>query len=70
MRTGEIIMPKLISGVTVYTLLEVAARLGVSTRTVRSYLKTGRLKGTKWGRSWHISEQNLRDFVNGENVRD
>lgn len=33
---------------------EVADELGVSTKTVREYLKTGQLKGRKAGTNWRV----------------
>lgn len=64
--TGERRMPKTIAGRIVYTLDEVAERLGVSERSVREYLRTGRLRGQKYGRSWHITQENLQTFLDGE----
>ena len=50
----------------VYTLTEIEPILGVSHRTLLTYIKDGRLKGVKIGGKWKVSGENLRKFVNGE----
>jgi excisionase family DNA binding protein len=47
----------------VYTIEEVAKHLKVSTRTVREWLRSGKLKGLKAGRLWRIREEELRAFL-------
>lgn len=42
---------------------EVAEKLRVSRLTVMSYLRSGVLKGTKVGRLWRISEEDLSSFL-------
>lgn len=42
---------------------EVAERLAVKPRTVRDWLKAGKLQGMKAGRLWRISEESLREFL-------
>lgn len=49
-----------------YTLTEIEPILGVTHRTLLTYIKDGRLKGVKVGGKWKISEDNLRRFINGE----
>lgn len=49
----------------VYTLEEAAEVAKVSTRTLREYLKSGKLKGAKMGSAWRILEENLREFLAG-----
>lgn len=51
---------------TLYTLTELESVLGVTHRTLQSYIKDGRLKGVKIGGKWKVSEENLRKFINGE----
>ena len=53
-------------GVTVYTAAETAELLHVTERTVRGYLKKGMLTGQKIGGDWAISEENIKDFLNGK----
>ena len=49
-----------------YSLEEVAAILGVSVRTMHTYVKTGKIKAVKIGGSWKVSTSNLQKFVDGE----
>jgi len=58
-------MPKHIAGETLYTVPELQKLLGLSDRSIRRYFREGRLKGRKIGRSWHITERALQDFLRG-----
>lgn len=51
---------------TVYTLTELEPILGVTHRTLLSYVKSGRLKAVKVGGKWKVSKDNLAKFINGE----
>lgn len=53
-------------GIKMYSIKEVAQILNVTHRTLSAYLIDGRIKGQKIGNKWHISEQNLKNFLNGE----
>ena len=55
-----------LDGLTLYTLTELESVLGVTHRTLQSYIKDGRLKGVKIGGKWKVSEENLKKFINGE----
>lgn len=44
---------------------EVAARLKLEPKTIREWLRTGRLKGIKVGRFWRIEESVLEDYLKG-----
>lgn len=50
----------------VYPLTEIEPILGVTHRTLLTYIKDGRLKGVKIGGKWKVSGENLRKFINGE----
>ena len=50
----------------VYSLTEIEPILGVTHRTLLTYIKDGRLKGGKIGGKWKVSGENLRKFINGE----
>lgn len=50
----------------VYALTEIEPILGVTHRTLLTYIKDGRLKGVKIGGKWKVSGENLRKFINGE----
>ena len=54
-----------------YTLKETGERLHLSETTIRKYLKNGRLKGTKLGKVWRISESDVAEFLatNGGTTR-
>jgi excisionase family DNA binding protein len=51
----------------VYSLTEIEPILGVTHRTLLTYIKDGKLKGVKIGGKWKISADNLKKFINGEN---
>lgn len=50
----------------VYSLTEIEPILGVTHRTLLTYIKDGRLKGVKIGGKWKVSGDNLKKFINGE----
>jgi excisionase family DNA binding protein len=49
-----------------YSLTELEPVLGVTHRTLQTYIKTGRLKAVKIGGKWRVTEENLMKFINGE----
>ena len=57
-------MSKVILGVQLYNQTEVAALLGVTTNTVRKYVKQGKLKTTLIGGRVYISEDEIKRFIN------
>ena len=50
----------------IYTLEEVTEMLQVTRRTLYNYLKDGRLKGNKVIGKWIITEEQLKDFIEGK----
>ena len=46
-----------------YNINEVAVRTGLSTRTLRNYLKMGVLDGEKIDGGWQFSEEHLGEFL-------
>lgn len=50
----------------IYTLVEVAEMLQVTRRTLYNYLKDGRLKANKVIGKWIVTEEQLRDFIEGK----
>lgn len=46
----------------VYTVKEVAEMLKVSTKTIYRYIDSGKLKATKLGKSWRITNKHLIDL--------
>jgi excisionase family DNA binding protein len=55
-----------LDSIRLYTLTELEPILGVTHRTLQSYIKDGRLKGVKIGGKWKVSEEVLMKFINGE----
>ncbi|MFC1649454.1 excisionase family DNA-binding protein [Patescibacteria group bacterium] len=51
---------------TFLTIGEVAVRLRVHWQTVRSYIKSGKLRSTKVGRNVRIKESDLQSFIYGQ----
>lgn len=47
----------------VYILDEVADIIGVTTRTLYTYIKEGKLKAVKVGRAWRITDKALTEFL-------
>ena len=54
-----------IAGTKLYTLKEIAPKLGVSVATLRAYIEQGRLSAFRLGRSYRVTEQSLKDFLHG-----
>jgi excisionase family DNA binding protein len=50
------------------SLSEVAGLMGVSERTVRRWIKSGKLKAYKPGRDYRIPESAIREFVEGSEI--
>ncbi|HBY57439.1 MAG: Uncharacterized protein XE08_0103 [Parcubacteria bacterium 32_520] len=57
-------MPLIVSGVKVYDVKEVADMLKSTEATIRAYFREGKLKGRKINGKWHITEENLKRFIN------
>ncbi len=55
-------MPKTIGKIRLYSLKELSRKLDVNIVTLRTYIRTGRLKGAKMGVQWMVSEDNLREY--------
>ncbi len=51
-----------------YTLQEVAEILKVNRQTIYRYVTAKRLKATKYGKEYRVTEENLKEFIeNGRN---
>ncbi len=57
-------MAKTIGDITLYTVLELSQSLDITEVTIRRYIKEGKLKATKIGGKYHISEETLRELLN------
>lgn len=56
-------MSKVILGVELYTLQEVADTLGVTIQTIRGYVRKGLLTPTLIGKTKYISTDALREYL-------
>jgi len=59
-------MSNSLNNITLYELQEVAEKLKVGIRTLREYIKTGRLKAKRIGRSYKVTESELLRFIDQE----
>lgn len=50
----------------VYDLKDLSKKLKISIRTLRVYVKSGRLKAKKVGKAYYITEPNLMAFLDPE----
>lgn len=57
---------KKLEDIRLFSLTELEPLLGVTHRTLLSYIKDKKLKAVKVGGKWKVSEDNLRKFINGE----
>ncbi len=54
-----------IEGIKLFTVTETADTLGITPQTVRAYIKQGKLKGQRIGRPILITENSIKQFLNG-----
>lgn len=47
-----------------YDVTELSQMFGLSASTMRSYFKEGRISAIKIGKSWHATENDIKDFLN------
>lgn len=52
-----------------YTVEDIAAMTGLSTRTVRSYLASGQLEGEKCDGAWRFTAEQFGEFLGQDMVR-
>ena len=46
-----------------YTIKDISEMLRVTPRTVRNYIQTGKLKGTKIGGGWRVRAEDFQNFT-------
>lgn len=51
------------SEIKLYTLQEVADILKVSRQTIYNYVTAKKLKATKYGKEYRVTEENLKEFI-------
>ena len=56
-------------GIKVYTLSEVEKMLRVTRRTLYVYIESGDLKAFKVGKSWRVTDEALKDFIEKRSVK-
>lgn len=49
-----------------YTVEELSSSLGIQERTIREYLKSGKLRGRKLAKRWYVTEEALREYFQAE----
>jgi excisionase family DNA binding protein len=54
-----------LESIKLFTLVELEEVIGVTHRTLLTYVKSGKLKAVKVGGKWKVSEENLKSFING-----
>lgn len=59
-------MVKQIGDIKLYSVKDLHDALAINERTIRDWFNKGRIKGVKIGAEWHITEENLRKFLNAE----
>ena len=48
---------------TIYDLKDLCKKLKISVRTLRKYVKSGKLKARKVGKAYYVTEPNLMAFL-------
>jgi excisionase family DNA binding protein len=56
-------MPTEIEGIKFYTIPETAKALRVTSQTIRTWIKQGKIKSQRIGRPILITERNLKEFL-------
>lgn len=56
-----------INGIKLYTTKELSELFGISYSSTLRYIRQGNIVKVKIGRQSYVSEQNLIDFLNGQN---
>ncbi len=65
MEGGVKTMAEKIGGITFYTLKELAEKMNTTPVTLQRYLRQGKIKGNKIGVKWHVTEDSVREFLEG-----
>lgn len=62
-------MPRTVGNLVVYDLPEVAEMLRLHLDTLRRYIREGRLRAAKAGKTYLVTEENLQEFLKGTTIR-
>ena len=57
---------KVVLGITLYTLAEVAELLGTQQQTISKYIQQGRIKAQTIGGVKYVSEDKVKDFLQAD----
>lgn len=49
-----------------YTVEELSGLMGIQERTIREYLKSGKIRGRKLAKRWYVTEEALREYFEAE----
>ena len=52
--------------VTAYDLKETAELLHLNIQTIRKYIKLGKIRAQKVGRSYYVTDETIAEFIKGE----
>ncbi len=66
-RMNDIEKSEKFDGMKLYTLTEIEPIIGVSHRSLLTYVKQGKIKAVKIGGMWRVKEKDLQDFLNNGN---
>lgn len=58
-------MPVKIGDLELYDVGELSSLLDIQERTIRRYLREGRLKGRKMARKWYVTQGSLEAYFQG-----
>ena len=59
-------MVKSIGKIVLYDVDDIAKALKMNQRVIREWFNKGKLRGKKVGRTWMITEENLKEFFSGK----
>jgi len=57
-------MPKVVGELRLYSVEELSDLLDVNQRSIRQWLRDGRIQGQKLGVKWYVSEDMLKKYFN------
>ena len=63
----KLTLPVQIEDLTVYSLSELESELGVTRKTLRTYIREGKIKARKLGREQFVTKQSLVEFLEAKN---
>ena len=57
-----------LEGLKLYDVEELAQLLKVQEKTIRAYLRSGRLQGRKLARKWYVTSDSIKDYFSPEAI--